>query len=64
MTIKDRLIEELQTLPEALVAELLEHARSLRERSDRSARETAVASEPCLARDWMRPEEEEAWKDL
>lgn len=64
MTIKDRLIEELQTLPEALVAELLEHARSLRERNGRSARETAIASEPCLARDWMRSEEEEAWKDL
>lgn len=64
MTIKDKLIEELQTLPEALVAELLEHARALRAQDRRSARETAIASEPSLARDWLRPEEDEAWKDL
>ncbi len=23
-----------------------------------------LASEPALAKDWLRPEEEEAWKDL
>jgi len=64
MTIKDKLIEELQTLPEALVAELLEHARALRVKERGSARETAIASERSLSRDWSRPEEDEAWKDL
>jgi len=29
-----------------------------------SGRETAIASERALARDWLRPEEDEAWKDL
>jgi hypothetical protein len=64
MTVKDKLIEELQTLPDAIVEELLEHARALRQRNGKGARETAVASEPSLARDWLRPEEDEAWKDL
>jgi hypothetical protein len=31
MTIKDKLIQELETLPEAMVAQLLEHARALRQ---------------------------------
>jgi hypothetical protein len=64
MTIKDRLIQELETLPDALVAELLEHARALRQGDGRGPRETALAAEPSLARDWLRPEEDEAWKDL
>ena len=28
------------------------------------ARNTALASEAALAEDWLRPEEDEAWKDL
>lgn len=64
MTVKDKLIQELESLPEKLVEELLEHARALRGRNGKSARETAIASEPSLARDWLRPEEDEAWKDL
>jgi hypothetical protein len=64
MTIKDKLIEELKTLPDALVAELLEHARALRHWNGKGARETALAAEPSLARDWLRPEVDEAWKDL
>ena len=64
MTIKDKLIEELRTLPDALVAELLEHARALRQGNGKGARETALASEPSLARDWLRSDEDEAWNDL
>ena len=64
MTIKDKLIEELETLPEAMVAELLEHARALRQENDKGAHETVLAAEPSLARDWLRPEEDEAWNDL
>ena len=64
MTIKDKLIEELRTLPDALVAELLEHARALRQGNGKGARETALTAEPSLARDWLRPEEDEAWNDL
>ena len=64
MTIKEKFIQELETLPDALVAELLAHARNLRLKNGKGAREIAIASEPSLARDWLRPEEDEAWKDL
>jgi hypothetical protein len=33
MTVKDKLIEELQSLPDGLVEELLQHARALRQRN-------------------------------
>ncbi|MEK7756554.1 MAG: DUF2281 domain-containing protein [Planctomycetota bacterium] len=64
MTIREKLIQELSTLPDALVAELLEHARVLRGKNGKGSRETAIASEPSLSRDWLRLEEDEAWKDL
>lgn len=64
MTVKDKLIAELETLPEALVAELLAHVHDLRKKNAQKARQTAIASESALARDWLRPEEDEAWKDL
>ena len=64
MTIKDKLIQELELLPDALVAELLDHARALRTQASKGSRETATATEAALARDWLRPEEDEAWKDL
>jgi len=64
MTVREKLIEELMTLPDVLVAELLEHARALRSINGHSARDTAIASERVLARDWLLPEEDAAWKDL
>ncbi len=64
MTVREKLIQELTTLPDALVVELLEHACALRGKNGRGSCETAIASEPALARDWLRPEEDEAWKDL
>lgn len=31
---------------------------------DEQRMDSALLSEPALAKDWSRPEEEEAWKDL
>ena len=36
----------------------------LDDKADQENLETALLSEPSLARDWARPEEEEAWRDL
>ena len=51
-------------MPEELVAELLEHARTMRAEDGRGGLDTAIASEPTLAKDWLSPVEDEAWKDL
>jgi hypothetical protein len=38
--------------------------RYLKSRRRKVAPDTALASEPALRKDWLRPEEEEAWNDL
>ena len=56
---------ELETAPEPLVREVLDFPRFLKSKAAcAEARATAVASESALAADWLRPEEDEAWKDL
>ena len=64
MTVREKLIQEVMALPDSLVAEPPEHARALRSKDGKGSSETAIASEPSLARDWLRPEDDEAWKDL
>jgi hypothetical protein len=63
MTTRDAIVKELQEVPEPLLAAILDYVRLLRERSHQGL-ETAVASEPVLARDWTKPEEDSAWADL
>jgi hypothetical protein len=60
MTVREQLIQELLTLPEAVVAELLNHARALRIKNGHPARDIAIVSERVLARDWLLSEEDEA----
>lgn len=60
----DRLLEETKDLPDFVLEEVLDYVRFLKARIVREQSETALASEKSLARDWLRPEEDEAWKDL
>ncbi len=60
----DLLTREAEQFPEPLLDELLDFARFLKSKALRERAETALASEPTLARDWNRPEEDEAWGDL
>ena len=59
------LLDELKTAPEPLLREVLDFVRFLKSRAaSDDAGETALASQAVLAKDWLRPEEEEAWKNL
>jgi len=64
MTQRNELAEEAMGLPEHILAEVLDFVRFLKARLTRERFETAIASEPVLAKDWLRPEEDEAWKNL
>ena len=64
MTTRDLLLAELRDFPEPLLAEVVDFVRFLKSRRTVEQMETAVASEAVLARDWLRPEEEDAWRDL
>jgi len=64
MTKRELVIKELEQLPEPLLDEVLDFVRFLKGKGAKERLETALLSEPVLARDWLRPEEDEAWRDL
>jgi len=64
MSTKEALEQELHQLPEEELAEVLRFVRLLKRSSPGDARETALLSEAVLAKDWLSPEDEEAWRDL
>jgi hypothetical protein len=64
MTAKEALLKEIETAPEPLLREVLAFLRLLEARDVPPGLQTAIASEPLLAREWSKPEEDAAWKDL
>ena len=58
------LAKELENQPEALVGEVLDFARFLKAKNGLESRDLLLWSESALSKDWLRPEEDEAWKDL
>lgn len=64
MTKKETLIKEIEKIPEPLLDELLDFINFLKTKMTREKYETMLVSEPVLKRDWLRSEEDAAWKDL
>jgi len=64
METKDLILKEIEMVPEPCLEEILDFVRFLKEKSSRKRMETEILSESVLARDWLRPEEDEAWGDL
>ena len=64
MSKKELLINELERVPEPLLEEILDFVHFLKTKIIEQGRDIAVASESSLKRDWLRPEEEEAWQSL
>lgn len=60
---RELLLHEIEEAPEPVVEELLEIVR-FRKRDPRERDLTTLASETALGRDWLRPEEDDAWRDL
>lgn len=61
---KNIIIDELKDLPDEFANEILDFIRFKKiKRSDEKI-ETHLASETALAKDWLNPTENEAWKDL
>jgi hypothetical protein len=64
MGTKEMLISEIENLPEPFVSEVLDFVFSINERIRQEKLGATVASESSLEKDWLKPEEEEAWQDL
>lgn len=64
MTKREIVIREVEEAPETLLDEILGFVRLLQDAPRREALETAFASEGVLKKDWLTPEEDEAWRHL
>ena len=61
---KEELIKKFEKLPDHLREELLDYINYLENKAVKEKHETALISESSLKKDWLKPEEDEAWKDL
>lgn len=64
MTEKEMVMREIDALPAPLLGEVLDFVRFLKSKATQEAFETALLSETSLRKDWLSPEEDEAWRDL
>jgi len=64
MTKRQTVQQAVEDVPDAYLDEVLDFVGFLKRRIARDAYSTAVVSESALTKDWLRPEEDEAWKDL
>jgi len=61
---KEILIRELEGLPATFLQEVLDFVQFLKHKENQKPLETALLSESALRKDWLCPEEDEAWRDL
>lgn len=64
MSTKELLINEIDEVPEPLLIEVLDFVHFLKAKVLREKLDIAIMSESSLSKDWLKPEEEEAWRDL
>ncbi len=64
MTRRSELLAEIDSVPEPMLAEVIDFVKFLKMKSAKEGSSTAVASESVLKKDWLKVEEDNAWKDL
>lgn len=56
--------KEIDVFPEPYLEEILDFIYFLKGKASKKGIETAILSQSVLAKDWLSPEEDEAWKNL
>lgn len=64
MTTKEILKKEIDTAPDEILQEVLDFFQFLKNKQKNKISETMLISEPVLKKEWLLPEEDEAWQDL
>ncbi len=64
MSKKELLISEIEQVPESYLDEVLDFVHFLKTKILREKIDIAIASESSLRKDWLLPEEDEAWQGL
>lgn len=61
---KELIINEIEQIPESFLEQVLDFVRFLKTKGRSEKIENSIASESSLKKDWLREEEDEAWRDL
>ena len=64
MGIKELLINEIEEVPEPFLIEVLDFVHFIKGKVAREKLDVVIMSESSLAKDWHKPEEDEAWQGL
>ena len=64
MSAREELRQEIEDVPEPLAAEILDFVRFLKAKATAERSDLALVSESALGTDWLRAEEDEAWRGL
>ncbi|MBL1177190.1 DUF2281 domain-containing protein [Pantanalinema sp. GBBB05] len=64
MSAKDSLLQELEQMPEFLLEEILDFVQFVKAKHVSEKLGNSLLSEAALGKDWLKPEEDEAWQDL
>jgi len=61
---RELLLDELRDCPEPVLLEVRDFVRFFKTKLAQERFETALLSESSLQKDWLRQEEDDAWRDL
>jgi hypothetical protein len=64
MSKKERLLSEIEQVPEPFLDEVLDFVHCLKTKIVKERMDLAAASESSLKKDWLSQEEDEAWQGL
>ncbi|MFH0789500.1 MAG: DUF2281 domain-containing protein [Pseudomonadota bacterium] len=64
MNTKKMLIDEIEEVPEPLLSEVLDFVHFLKTKTVREKMDNTIISQSSLEKDWLGPEEDEAWRNL
>ena len=64
MSKKELLIREIEQVPEPFLDEVLDFVHFLKTKIIKEKLDITIVSESSLKKDWLRPEEDEAWRSL
>ena len=64
MKIKDEVLKKIDDIPEKYLYDILSYIRNLELKIETEKLGISIASEGVLKKEWLSPEEDEAWKNL
>jgi hypothetical protein len=64
MSKRELLVKEIDQVPEPFIDEVLDFVQFLKAKIIKEKLDITIASESSLKKDWLKPEEDEAWQNL